>query len=59
MVTIVATADLAGGGKPKVLNYQDIDRSNIAFNDTSTPNGGSPFGWQVFSPNSLSLLHST
>jgi hypothetical protein len=59
VVTIAATAELAGGAKPKMLNFQDVDRSNISFNDTSTTPGGSPFGWEVLSPHSVSLFHGS
>jgi hypothetical protein len=58
VVTIAATADIAGAGRPELLNFQDTDRSNVAFSDTSTPAMGLPYGLQMSNPNSMNLFHS-
>jgi hypothetical protein len=59
VLTIAATAELAGGQKPELLNFQDTDRSTLTFNDTTTPAMGIPYGLQVSVPNSVNLSHDT
>ena len=57
VLTIAATADLAGGPEPERLSFYDTERSRIAFNDTSSPAMGMPYGMQVSRPESVSLFH--
>ena len=59
VLTIVATAELAGGAKPELFKFQDTDRSTLTFNDTTTPTMGIPYGMQVSGLNSVNLFHDT
>lgn len=58
VLSIAATADIAGPGKPEVLSFHDTDRSTIAFSDNSTIGHGMPYGLQICNPNSVSLFHN-
>lgn len=58
VLTISATADVAGNGRSQALSFRDVERSNLAFSDSSSPIGGIYPGLQESSSGPISLFHS-
>lgn len=58
VLTIDATAEVPNGESLKKMQFSDTDRSNLTFNDTSSPTTGSPFGVQSYSSGPGSLFHT-
>lgn len=58
VLTVSATADLPGNQRPKVLNFHDIERSNLAFSDSSTPVVGMHPGMLQSSFRPPSMFHN-
>lgn len=58
VLTISATADLAGNHRPKVLSFHDIERAKLAFSDSSTPVAGIHPGMLQSSSGPPSMFHN-
>lgn len=58
VLTVSATADLPGNHGPKVLHFHDIERSNLAFSDSSTPVAGVHSGMLQSSSEPPSMFHN-
>lgn len=58
VLTIDATVELPGKSHPDIRKFQDVERSNIVFNDFSGPAAGMHSGLMVSSSEPLSLFHN-